>query len=190
MLVLAPPHPSVILAQRMTYLLVSPFPIARRTILTAKYHTIQYNAIQYNTIQYNIIQDKTRQYETRRDDTIKYNTTQHNTIQYNTKNFYISGILCEAKFKGAFKPPSIRQKTHVQRKATFVIKRSGSQLTKENTPSQKVRFYTLPKTSQGFRRRNTQRKLVAERRCTDSEKSRSALSLALRSREETTFVEW
>ena len=46
----------------------------------------------------------------------------------------------------------------------------------------KVRFQTLTKTCQGFRRADKQGKFVPERRCTNAENSSSGLSLALRSR--------
>ena len=59
------------------------------------------------------------------------------TIQYSTENLYSTGILGMAKFKGASSQKTITQKTYVQRKAIFVIKRSGSQLTKEDTLGQK-----------------------------------------------------
>ena len=51
-------------------------------------------------------------------------------------------MLRVAKFKGApsQRAYSIRQKTYVQRKAVFVIKRSGNQLTKEDTLGQKGAF--------------------------------------------------
>ena len=63
-------------------------------------------------------------------------TIQYNTVQYNTENFYSTGILGVPKFKGALSQNASDRK-HVQMKATFVIKRSGSQLSKEDTLGQK-----------------------------------------------------
>ena len=65
----------------------------------------------------------------------------------------------------------------------IVIKRSESELTKEDTLGQKrCVFQTLPKTSQRLRRANTQGKFVPERKCTNAENSSSGLSPALLSR--------
>ena len=55
--------------------------------------------------------------------------------------------------------------------------------------AKEVRFQTLTKIRQGFRRADRQGKFVPERRCTNAENSSSGLSLALRSRSERALVE-
>ena len=60
-------------------------------------------------------------------------------IQYSISNFYSAGIIGRAKFK-CTSSQKVQHWTHVQRKAMFVIKKSGSQLTMEDTSGQKGVF--------------------------------------------------
>ena len=88
-----------------------------------------------------------------------------------------------AKFKGASSPKaSDRKHNYVQRKAVFAIKKSGSQLTREDTLGQKGAFSDVAENKSGIQKSKYTGKFVPERRCTNAENSRSGLSLALRSR--------
>ena len=75
-------------------------------------------------------------------------------MQYNTKNFYTAQV--SSARPGSKALPAKEHKTenvyHVQRKAIFVIKRSGSQLTKKHTIGQKRTFLDVAESKSGIQK--------------------------------------
>ena len=71
-------------------------------------------------------------------------------MRYNTKNFCSAGIFKACASSRHFKPKSRKRKTYAQRKVIFVIKRSGSQLTKEDTLGQKCALLHVAENKSGI----------------------------------------
>ena len=74
----------------------------------------------------------------------------YNKYNY-SKNFYSAGILGVAKFK-ALQAKKHKTENICPEEAVFVIKRSGSQLTKEDSLRQKCEFLDVAENKSGIQR--------------------------------------